>query len=296
MTPILSVINLEKYFGKTIAVDGISFNINAGVCLGLLGPNGAGKTTTIEIIEGILPPTRGEILYKGVPKDRINKLFKAETGIQFQNTLLQEHLTVKENLILFGSFYKNSIPIDEIINLCALQDFLDKDTRKISGGQKQRLLLGLALINDPLLLILDEPTVGLDPQARRNFWDLIQLIKKRKKTIILTTHYMEEANLLCDEIIIIDKGKIISQGSPHTLLKTLDYSHKLSLPKTTFLNYHLDNVSLIETNDRVEILTKNLNHTLTTLIQQKVPLSDLHIKSTNLEDVFLNLTGHQLRE
>lgn len=294
--PVLTIKHLVKRFDLITAVDDISFHIDPGICFGLLGPNGAGKTTTIEMIEGILPPTSGEILYWGKPREQVNKQFKAETGIQFQNTLLQEHLTVKENLILFNSFYQHTLPIDEIISLCALSEFLDKDTRKISGGQKQRLLLGLALINDPKLLILDEPTVGLDPQARHNFWDLIQAIKKKSKTIILTTHYMEEANLLCDEILIIDKGKIISQGSPHALTQTLERVHTLSLPREAFLNRNINNFNVLETNGHMQILTKNLDETLAELLQQGISLNELTIKTSSLEDLFLSLTGHQLRE
>lgn len=295
--PILEVKEITKQFDKVMAVNNISFQINAGICFGLLGPNGAGKTTTIEMIEGILKPTSGEILYQGEPQHRVKKKFKAETGIQFQNTLLQEFLTVKENLYLFKSFYSKTLEIDELISLCYLGDFLDKDTRKISGGQKQRLLLALALINDPKLLILDEPTVGLDPQARRNFWELIQNIKKKNKTIILTTHYMEEADLLCDEIVIIDKGKLIIQGAPQMLTRQISEAQSISLPRHAFSSAEIVNkFSVLEENGHIRILTKNLETTLSELLQQGVLLKDLSIKAPNLEDLFLTLTGHRLRE
>lgn len=295
--PILEVKEITKQFDKVMAVNNISFQINAGICFGLLGPNGAGKTTTIEMIEGILKPTSGEILYQGKPQHRVKKQFKAETGIQFQNTLLQEFLTVKENLYLFKSFYSKTLEIDELISLCYLGDFLDKDTRKISGGQKQRLLLALALINDPTLLILDEPTVGLDPQARRNFWELIQNIKKKNKTIILTTHYMEEADLLCDEIVIIDKGKVIIQGAPQMLTRQISEAQSISLPRHAFSSAEIVNkFSVLEENGHIRILTKNLETTLSELLQQGVLLKDLSIKAPNLEDLFLTLTGHRLRE
>lgn len=296
-TPILEVKKLSKHFDSLMAVNNISFQINPGICFGLLGPNGAGKTTTIEMIEGILKPTSGEILYRGIPQHHIKKQFKAESGIQFQNTLLQEFLTVKENLYLFKSFYKKTLEIDELITLCYLNDFLDKDTRKISGGQKQRLLLALALINDPILLILDEPTVGLDPQARRNFWELIQNIKQKNKTIILTTHYMEEADLLCDEIVIIDKGQIIIQGAPHLLTKETAETQSILLPKHAFAKTNiLNQFSIREKNGHIHILTTDLEETLSTLLHQGISLKDLSIKAPNLEDLFLKLTGHRLRE
>lgn len=294
--PILSAQHLVKHFGDVKAVNDISFDIRPGICFGLLGPNGAGKTTTIEMIEGITKPTAGNIFYNQQPMAEIIKQFKAQTGIQFQNTLLQDFLTVKENLYLFKSFYQHTLPIDELIEICALKDFLNQDTKKISGGQKQRLLLALALINDPKLLILDEPTVGLDPQARRNFWSLIQTIKQRKKTIILTTHYMEEANLLCDEILIIDKGKVIAQGAPQELILGLQSAHKLILPRQAFENHKPNGLELIPDNNHYQILTKNLDKTLACLLENGISLNALTIQSANLEDLFLKLTGHQLRE
>lgn len=295
-TPIISVKHLVKTFGQIIAVNDITFDILPGVCFGLLGPNGAGKTTTIEMIEGIQKPTSGEIFYQGILQEKSTKQFKAETGIQFQNTLLQDFLTVRENLSLFKSFYQHTMPIDELISLCALEDFLDRDTRKVSGGQKQRLLLALALINDPKLLILDEPTVGLDPQARRNFWSLIENIKRRDKTIILTTHYMDEANLLCDDIMIVDQGKIIAKGSPETLILGLENAHKLILPRQAFQNGTANGFDAISDNNHYHILTNDLDKTLSELIEKGISLKDLSIKTANLEDLFLKLTGHQLRD
>ena len=215
--PIIEVKNLtKKYNNKVLAVDDVSFHVKNNICFGLLGPNGAGKTTTIEMMEGILKPTAGSVSFKGYP---IGKKFKEKVGIQFQNTSIQDFLTVRDTLKLFASLYPVSKPIEEIIEICSLQDIIDRDTRKLSGGQRQRMLLGIAIINDPELLFLDEPTTGLDPQARRNFWHLIENIKKQNKTIILTTHYMDEAEYLCEEILIMDHGKIIAHGKPETLLK-----------------------------------------------------------------------------
>ncbi len=215
MQAIISATDLVKQYPGVRAVDGINLSIPKGICFGLLGPNGAGKTTTIEMLEGIHQPTSGTVLYKGEP---LGSRYREEVGIQFQHTALQEFLTVRETLQFFERLYRETLAISEVIELCSLTDILDRDTRKLSGRQRQRLLLSLALINDPDLIFLDEPTTGLDPQARRNFWDLVKLVKSRNKTIVLTTHYMEEAYALCDEIAIMDKGRIVSQGTPAQLL------------------------------------------------------------------------------
>ena len=216
MTALIEVRDLIKQYPGVRAVDGVSFTLDAGSCFGLLGPNGAGKTTTVEMIEGITPPTGGSVLYKGEP---LGQRFKLEAGIQFQSTALQDFITVRENLRLFRSFYPRGMDLDALVTLCSLAEFLDRDARKLSGGQRQRLLLALALVNDPDILFLDEPTTGLDPQARRNFWDLVRAIRARGKTILLTTHYMEEAYVLCDRIAIMDRGRIVAAAAPDALLQ-----------------------------------------------------------------------------
>ncbi len=216
MAPVLEAQHIVKTYPGLTAVDDVSLAIGQGVCFGLLGPNGAGKTTLIEIMEGIKPFDSGTTLYKGAPVDAH---FRKEAGIQFQATSLQEFLTVRETLRLFRHLYPRTMDLDEVIKLCSLEEFLDRDTRKLSGGQRQRLLMALAIINDPEVLFLDEPTTGLDPQSRRNFWDLINLVKSRNKTIVLTTHYMDEAYTLCDEIAIMDHGRLIARGTPAQLLK-----------------------------------------------------------------------------
>jgi ABC-2 type transport system ATP-binding protein len=212
----IEVRNLEKHYNGYTAVDGISLAIARGSCFGLLGPNGAGKTTTVEMMENIIPPDRGTILYKGRERDRT---FNQEIGIQFQHTELLAFLTVEETLKTFAAFYHKHLPVEEVLSLCMLDNIRKNMNHKISGGQRQRLLLGLALLNDPELLFLDEPSTGLDPQARKHIWEIILDIKKKGKTIILTTHYMEEAENLCDTIAIMDKGRIIEQGSPKSLIE-----------------------------------------------------------------------------
>jgi len=290
---VLEVRELVKQYPATLAVAGVSFSVPQGVCFGLLGPNGAGKTTTIEIMEGILPPTAGEVRYRGEP---LGNRFREEAGILFQKTALQDFLTVRQSIALFRGLYTTGLDVDEVIRLCALEKLAGRDSRKLSGGQQQRLLLAIALVNDPAVLFLDEPTTGLDPQARRNFWELMQSIKARRKTIILTTHYMEEAELLCDEIVIMDRGRIIAQGPPRRLLHEHFAEVLLELPRQEFpATARQLPLNIIDASDRVEISTHDLEATLRTLLEAKVPLTNLRIRPANLEDLFLELTGTELR-
>ncbi len=294
MQPILEVRNLTRNYREVKAVDGISFAIMRGCCFGLLGPNGAGKTTTVEMLEGILEPTSGQILYQDSP---IGQEFRNDAGIMFQHTALQDYLRVDEALQMFARLYPRTRPMDELIEHCALGEFLQRDTRRLSGGQRQRLLLAIALINDPQIVFLDEPTTGLDPQSRRNFWELVHAIKSEHKTVILTTHYMEEAYELCDEIAIMDHGNIIAQGSPRALLKSHFDNSVLSLPATDIppdvaLEQHL---TLHRTNGQVEILSDDINATISYLMAQNVSLTHLQVRSRTLEDLFLELTGKELR-
>jgi ABC-2 type transport system ATP-binding protein len=293
MPAILEVRDLVKHYGAIKAVDGVSFAVEAGTCFGLLGPNGAGKTTTVEIMEGITPATGGEVLYRG---ERAGARFREEAGIQFQKTALQEFLTVRECLNLFHNLYARGTDLDEIVRICALEKLLDRDNRKLSGGQQQRLMLAIALVNDPTVLFLDEPTTGLDPQARRNFWDLIRTVKQRHKTVILTTHYMEEAYFLCDVIAIMDHGVIIAQGSPEKLLKEHFEDVIIEVPREDF---RLDGAAVpfqvLEGRELIEISTGNVEATLKYLIQARVPMQRVRIRPRNLEDLFLELTGKELR-
>ncbi len=293
MSPILQVTDLVKHFKNVQAVNGVSFQVEAGTCFGLLGPNGAGKTTTIEIIEGIKSPTRGEILYKGEP---MSSRFKQEAGIMFQSTSLQEFITVRETLHLFRQLYPVSLSLDEVVETCVLQEFLDRDTRQLSGGQRQRLLLAVALINDPAILFLDEPTTGLDPQSRHNFWELINRIKAQGKTVILTTHYMEEAYSLCDTIVIMDHGRIIAEGTPKQLLAAHFSDVVLQIPveelpaDTSVLPF-----AITQHQGLAEILSHDVNTTIEQLMQQGINLRRLQIRNRTLDDLFLEITGKELR-
>jgi len=294
MPDLLEIKNLVKKYKEVVAVDDISFSIRKGTCFGLLGPNGAGKTTTIEMLEDVIPPTSGEILYKG--KQRSSS-FKQEVGIQFQQTALLSSLTLRETLITFKNLYNDPADIEEIIDVCNLREIQKRLNDKISGGQKQRLMLALAMINRPELLFLDEPSTGLDPQARRNLWSIVQKIKEKGDTIILTTHYMEEAQHLCDEIAIMDNGKIIARGTPHQLIKEHCEGVTVILPKNS-IKIPLSQLPFRfrEINGRIEIRTNDINSCLNRLLSEHIDLTEMTVRSPNLENVFLNLTGKQLRD
>jgi ABC-2 type transport system ATP-binding protein len=294
MKPALEVRDLVKDYPGVRAVDGVSFSIQPGVCFGMLGPNGAGKTTTVEIMEGVTAPTSGQVLYDGEP---LGTRFRAEAGIQFQKTALQDFLTVRETLQLFRRLYPSGRDVDDLIRLCALDQVSERDNRKLSGGQLQRLLLAIALANDPQVLFLDEPTTGLDPQARHNFWDLIRAIKAEGRTVLLTTHYMEEAYFLCDIVAIMDHGRIIAEGPPARLLKEHFDDVVLELPRQDFAGDTGDfPLPLLVASDRVEISTPDVEGALRALLDRGVPLRHLRIRPRNLEDLFLELTGRELRK
>ena len=285
----LEVRNLCKSFGELQAVRDVGFVVEPGTCFGLLGHNGAGKSTTIEIIEGILEADSGEILYKG---KKIDQSCKEEQGIMFQSTALQEHVSVKELLELFRALYAKGANLEDLIEKCDLSEILDRDNKNLSGGQKQKLLLALSLINNPNILFLDEPTTGLDPHARRRLWNLVENIKKEGTTIILTTHYMDEAYMLCDQIAIMQKGAIIAEGTPDSLLKERFKESIIEIPlqdcgdiSTLKLNYSLKNQAT------VCISTENISRALRELLRRETNLDNMSIRSKNLEDLFIELTG-----
>ncbi len=293
-TPVLEVRDLVKKYRTVDAVNGISFSIAPGVCFGLLGPNGAGKTTALEVIEDIIAPTSGEVLYKGAPKA---SSFREEIGIQFQHTALLNFMTVRETLVTFQKLYREVESIEYLVEICKLQDIVGQMNNRISGGQAQRLMLALALVNKPKLIFLDEPSTGLDPQARRYLWEIIRDIKEAGKTIVLTTHSMDEAEYLCDEIAIMDHGLIIAQGSPPDLVKQYCKGGTISLPREN-VSMPLSELpfSYREINGRVVIMTDKVNRGIEKLLEMKIHLADMVVHSPNLEDVFLNLTGRKLRD
>lgn len=292
--PIVEAVNITKKYGNVIAVDDLSLAVPRGMCFGLLGPNGAGKTTLIEIIEDIIPATSGQVRFEGKP---IGPSFREKIGIMFQQTALLSFMTIEETLIAFKALYHDTQPIEDLIRLCHLGDIRRQLNDKISGGQRQRLLLALALINQPDLLFLDEPSTGLDPQARHNLWDIIQAIKAQNKSIILTTHYMDEAQVLCDRIAIMDHGKIIAQGSSEELIAKYTQGTILSFPGNYLkdLDGHLPFES-VPSNDRMAMRVSDINEAMQKLLSLGMDLSRMSIQTPNLETVFLNLTGRRLRE
>lgn len=297
MNSILEVKNLVKKFNTVTAVDGISFSVPSGICFGLLGPNGAGKTTTIEMLEGIVKPSSGEIRYGHLQNIQVgDKALYGYLGIQFQQTALQEHLTVAETLSMFAHLYDVSVDIQQLASLCELTEFIHQDHGQLSGGQKQRLLLAIALVNDPQVIFLDEPTTGLDPHARRQFWRLIQRIKAQDKTIILTTHYMDEAQILCDQIVIMDQGRIIAQDSPDQLLSHHFDRSIIRLPEHNVEQVDLNGFETMLRNGFIDITTNEIEQTISQLMALSVSLQGLQVKTPNLDDLFLKLTGSQLGE
>lgn len=291
--PLLAVKHLRKVYGDVVAVDDVSFEIPAGICFGLLGPNGAGKSTTIEIIEGITRESAGEILYRGRPRDA---RFKEVAGIQFQATALMDFLTVAEMLDTFRALYPAPMATDALVEMCELGAFLDRDVAKLSGGQRQRVLLALALVNDPEILFLDEPTTGLDPQSRRNLWRLIDDIRTAGKTIVLTTHYMDEAEQLCDDLAIMDQGRIIARGAPSALLaEHYDYV-MIALDAAAWRDDVDVGAPVRHAGAEVVIESGSVKSAIDALIAQDVPLTSLKVRNPTLEDLFIKLTGHRLRE
>src|SRR5690242_9065539 len=306
--PALRVVGLRKRYGDVVAVDGLDLTIAAGECFGLLGPNGAGKTTTIEICEGLTTADAGEVVVLGRTWATDETELRERLGIQLQETQLAEKLTVYETLRLFRSFYTTGRAVEDVIALVQLEEKRDARVGKLSGGQKQRLALACAIVGDPDLLFLDEPTTGLDPQSRRQLWDLITEFKRLGRTIILTTHYMDEAEILCDRVAIVDHGKVIALGTPLQLIASLGAEHvvKFALvqgsPTLDEATLHsLDGVRVAravaaEYEQQVSALHQTVPALLAFLASRQLELAQLTTHSATLEDVFVSLTGRQLRD
>jgi ABC-2 type transport system ATP-binding protein len=296
--------DLRKYYGKTRAVDGISVRVPVGEIFGMLGPNGAGKSTTIEMIEGLRKPDSGNINVLGLRQPQQSTAIKERIGIQLQTTALYPRLTVTELLDLFHTFYRgrSTIPTADLIRTVDLEEKRNTRSKELSGGQRQRLSVALALVNDPELVFLDEPTTGLDPQARRQLWDVIRDMQGRGKTILLTTHYLEEAEQLCDRVAIIDHGHIIEQGGPAELISR--HFHETAIEFNDgggdVAEYKalagVANASREE--DRVTLYSTDVPQTMAALLQREQTggFRDLIVRGATLEDVFLKLTGRALRD
>ncbi len=299
--------DLRKTYGQTKAVDGISLKVAEGEIFGMLGPNGAGKSTTIEMIEGLRTADSGTITVLGLRQPRDARAIKMRIGIQLQTTALYPRLTVIEILDLFHTFYpgRKTIPTDQLIEMVDLGEKRTTRSKNLSGGQRQRLSVALALVNDADLVFLDEPTTGMDPQARRQLWDVIRDLQRRGKTILLTTHYLEEAEELCDRVAIIDHGRIIEMGSPEELVHR--YFNEIAIsfrdPAGGDTYRTLEGVTHVSTEDgRVTLYSNDVPHTMAGLLNQQngggvgMALRDLNVHNATLEDVFLKLTGRALRD
>jgi ABC-2 type transport system ATP-binding protein len=303
--PIIHVEDLYKSYGAVEAVRGVSFAIEEGEVFGLLGPNGAGKTTCVEILEGLRTPDRGKVRVCGLDPEKSGDSFKEKIGAVLQSTALPDKLRVHEALELFAQFYRKRANTDELLRRFQLDEKRTAFYSHLSGGQKQRLALAMALVNDPEVVFLDEPTAGLDPQVRREIYDIIEELKRGKKTVLLTTHYIEEAERLCDRVAIVDQGRVIAQGTPRELKQrsagTTRIEVRLSRPLTDGMLGRLDGVSDCREFDGTYVLhSARPPQTIVALVKQleaeNNELQSLEMFSPSLEDVFIELTGRRLRE
>jgi ABC-2 type transport system ATP-binding protein len=305
MKIMIEVDGLVKKYGNFTAVNGVKFTVNKGEVFGLLGPNGAGKTTTIEMLVGLRKPDQGTARLAGFDiRKEIGKV-KEVIGVQLQSTSLFELLTVEEIMKMYASFYPSHVCINDLINDMLLSEKKKDRIKSLSGGQKQRLAIALAIIHDPKIVFLDEPTTGLDPQARRTLWNIIENLKVAGKTIVLSTHYMDEAHVLCDRIGIMDKGSLIALDTPSSLVKQLqsDSAVEFSLQSqqdSTFLEALNCVKQVTKRHDKYVLYTDSIQSTLTDLIQhtssKNINLQDLQTRTATLEDVFIHMTGRSLRE
>ncbi|SMQ80143.1 ABC-2 type transport system ATP-binding protein [Bacillus sp. OV166] len=302
---IIDVKGLVKNYGSFKAVSGVHFQVRKGEIFGLLGPNGAGKTTTLEMLVGLRKPDEGTAIIGS--HDILRELSKVKEiiGVQLQSTSLFELLTVEEILKMYASFYPSHISISQLIEDVLLTEKSKSRIKGLSGGQKQRLAIALALVHDPHVIFLDEPTTGLDPQARRTLWDIVLQLKNKGKTIVLTTHYMDEAHNLCDRIAIMDQGELIALDAPSQLVKSLQSDSALEfrvIEQVDFIDFSsIDGVKKLGNQTDIHVLyTDHLQNTLTSLIQfaadNNLQIVDLQTRTATLEDVFIHMTGRRLRE
>jgi ABC-2 type transport system ATP-binding protein len=304
MTSVIEVQNLRKHYGNVVAVDNISFAVNQGEIFGIVGPNGAGKTTTIECIEGLRRPDGGNVTLMGIAPWEERQAIVPRIGIQLQQSSLPARLRVMEALELFGSFYERSAGAAELLERLGLTDKRSAAFSKLSGGQKQRLFIALALINNPEVVFFDELTTGLDPQARRSMWELVRHIRDQGCTVCLTTHFMEEAERLCDRVLIMDHGKIVALDTPEALIRSLGVERRLvfTLPegqRAPSLG-DLPQVRRVEQSSTRMVVhgqgERFVSSVVYALEDVGLPFLDLRTEQPNLEDVFLTLTGREIRE
>ena len=307
--PALRCHGLIKRYGEVAAVAGLDLDVRSGECFGMLGPNGAGKTTTVEIFEGLRVPDAGDVLVLGEHWHGDGLALRSRLGIQLQETKFPEKLKVKEVLTLFRSFYPRGLDVEDVLALVSLEEKTDAHVRTLSGGQKQRLSLGCALVGDPELLFLDEPTTGLDPQSRRQTWEIVESLKVRGRTVLLTTHYMEEAARLCDRVAVIDHGKVIALGTPRELIASLGAEHVIEFAVDESAQTAIE-AGRLRTLPSVEHVTREgarwrltvrevhraVPALLAVLSEHGAEPTELSTHHATLEDVFMGLTGRRLRD
>jgi ABC-2 type transport system ATP-binding protein len=304
--PAIRCQGLVKRYGDVVAVDGLDLEVQPGECFGLLGPNGAGKTTTVEILQGILPPDAGEVEVLGLRWGRDDAALRQRVGTQLQETLFPEKLTVRETVIMFRSFYRHGMAPGDALALVGITEKRRAWVKNLSGGQRQRLALAVALVSEPELLFLDEPTAGLDPQARRALWDIIRTLRAQGRTVVLTTHYMDEAERLCDRVAVVDHGRVIALGTPRELIATLGADHVVEFALADGAAppdglARVPGVRAVHREDgTIRLTVAQVHETVPALIgvlrEQGVGLAQLATHHATLEDVFLNLTGRTLRD
>ncbi len=302
---VIHVGDIRKAFGAVKAVDGVSFEVARGEIFGLLGPNGAGKTTTMEMIEGLHLPDSGEIRVLGMDVRRTARSIKNRIGVQLQTAALYPQLTVAELLTLFGSFYERRLPVEQLVDDLGLEEKRNAQVKTLSGGQQQRLSVALALVNDPEVVFLDEPTTGLDPAARQSLWNVVRRLKGQGRTILMTTHYMEEAEALCDRLAIMDHGRILDSGTGDELIgrrfreRGVRFGRR-GAPDEAALQALPGVARVVVEDDEIVLFTRDVPATIGALLaltaQTGTELDNLMIRRASLEDVFLELTGRALRD
>ncbi len=305
MSNIIEAKNLTKKYGNFTAVDDISFSVGTGETFGILGPNGAGKTTTLEMIEGLRSITGGSVIVDGKDVSRETHAVKAVIGVQLQSSSFFEALTLVELIDTFAALYGRKVDAMKLLEEVQLTDKAKSEAKDLSGGQRQRLSIAVGLVNEPKVLFLDEPTTGLDPQARHNLWDLVTEIKKRGTTVVLTTHYMDEAEVLCDRIAVMDHAKIVALDTTQNLLTQTGVHPRIEFKANSTIPHELLKglpavLNVTQENTTYFVTTENPQTTLDQLFnmsrEKQLGIEELTLKRATLEDVFLKLTGHQLRD